>query len=232
MLNRLAEVQALDLELDSLEQERGQVPTELLETQEHRRNLDRTIEVRTQELGDLRRAVNANELELKTLEERRRSAAANAVRATSPKEVSQFQNQELQFGTRVQELEEDTLPLMESHDQLAEVVAALEAEMAALLPDLEALNLAEQERVAGVDQRMNEIRTQRDSLASSIDAPLLKQYDQVRRSRRGIGLAEVVDNSTCTGCNVRLPIHVVQKARKGVGVTRCPSCGRILMYKG
>ncbi|MFA5593735.1 MAG: C4-type zinc ribbon domain-containing protein [Trueperaceae bacterium] len=232
MLNRLAEVQALDLELDSLEQERGQVPTELLEAQEHRRNLDRTIEVRTQELGDLRRAVNANELELKTLEERRRSAAANAVRATSPKEVSQFQNQELQFGTRVQELEEDTLPLMESHDQLAEVVAALEAEMAALLPDLEALNLAEQERVAGVDQRMNEIRTQRDSLASSIDAPLLKQYDQVRRSRRGIGLAEVVDNSTCTGCNVRLPIHVVQKARKGVGVTRCPSCGRILMYKG
>lgn len=232
MLNRLAEVQTLDLELDSLVQERGQVPTELLEAMEHRRSLERTIEIRTQELGDLRRAVNANELELKTLEERRRSAAANAVRASSPKEVSQFQNQELQFGTRVQELEEDTLPLMESHDQLAEVVAALEAELAELLPQLEALDQAEQERVAGVDQRMNEIRNKRDDLASSIDAALLKQYDQVRKSRRGVGLAEVIDNATCSGCNVRLPIHVVQKARKGAGVTRCPSCGRILMYKG
>lgn len=232
MLNRLAEVQTLDLELDSLVQERGQVPTELLEAMEHRRSLERTIEIRTQELGDLRRAVNANELELKTLEERRRSAAANAVRASSPKEVSQFQNQELQFGTRVQELEEDTLPLMESHDQLAEVVAALEAELAELLPQLEALDQAEQERVAGVDQRMSEIRNKRDDLASSIDAALLKQYDQVRKSRRGVGLAEVIDNATCSGCNVRLPIHVVQKARKGAGVTRCPSCGRILMYKG
>src|SRR5690606_37128347 len=145
MLNRLAEVQTLDLELDSLLQERGQVPTELLEAMEHRRSLERTIEIRTQELGDLRRSVNANELELKSLEERRRSAAANAVRASSPKEVSQFQNQELQFGTRVQELEEDTLPLMESQDRLAEVVAALESELAELLPVLEGLDLAEQE---------------------------------------------------------------------------------------
>ncbi len=231
MLNRLAEVQTLDLELDSLLQERGQVPTELLEAIEHRRGLERTIEVRTQELGELRRAVNANELELKSMEERRRTAAANAVRASSPKEVSQFQNQELQFGTRVQELEEDTLPLMESHDQLAEVVAALDAELAELLPQLAALDQAEQERVAAVDGKMQEIRSQRDTLAASIDAPLLKQYDQVRKSRRGIGLAEVVDNATCSGCSVRLPIHVVQKARKGAGVTRCPSCGRILMYK-
>ncbi|MFA5552190.1 MAG: C4-type zinc ribbon domain-containing protein [Trueperaceae bacterium] len=231
MLNRLAEVQTLDLELDALAQERGQVPTELLEAMEYRRGLERSIEVRSQELDELRRAVNANELELKSMEERRRSAAANAVRASSPKEASQFQNQELQFGTRVQELEEDTLPLMESFDQLSETVGGLKAELSELLPQLDALDQAEQERVAGVDQKMDEVRGRRDGLASSIDAALLKQYDQVRKSRRGVGLAEVVDNATCSGCSVRLPIHVVQKARKGAGVTRCPSCGRILMYQ-
>ncbi len=229
MLNRLAEVQALDLGLDSLQEERGQVPAELIEAMEHRSGLERTLEVRRQELDELRRAVNANELELKSMEERRRSAADNAVRAATAKEASQFQNQELQFATRVQELEEDTLPLMESHDQLAEVVNALEAELSELLPRLEELNRAEEERVAGVDQKMTDIRVQREALAADIDAALLKQYDQVRRSRRGVGLAEVVDNATCSGCNVRLPIHVVQKVRKGAAITRCPSCGRILM---
>ena len=94
---------------------------------------------------------------------------------------------------------------------------------------LEELNRAEEERVAGVDQKMTDIRVQREALAADIDAALLKQYDQVRRSRRGVGLAEVVDNATCSGCNVRLPIHVVQKVRKGAAITRCPSCGRILM---
>lgn len=231
MLNRLAEVQTLDLELDSLQEERGQVPSELLEAKQQRSSLERTIEVRSQELDGLRRAVNANELELKSMEERRRNAAANAVRASSPKEVSQFQNQELQFGTRVQELEEDTLPLMENFDQVEGVVNALKAELNELLPQLESLEQAERERVEAVDKKMEDVRSQREALAQDIDDSLLKQYDQVRKSRRGVGLAEVVDNASCSGCNVRLPIHVVQKARKGAGVTRCPSCGRILMYK-
>lgn len=231
MLNRLAEVQTLDLELDGLEQERGQVPQELLEAEEKRRGLEQTIELRSQERDELRRAVNANELELKSMEERRRNAAAAAVRASSAKEASQYQNQELQFGTRVQELEEDTLPLMESFDRLDQEVQALEQELAELLPQLEALKQAEEERVAAVDRKVAEVKRARDELAASIDAPLLKQYDLVRRSRRGVGLAEVVANATCSGCNVRLPLHVVQKARKGQGTTRCPSCGRILWYK-
>lgn len=229
MLKRLNEVQALDLQLDALEGERGQVPQELTDLVARVADLESRLERKAEEVADLRRRVNASELELKTLSERRKGAADSAMRAASAKEAAQFQNQELQFATRVQELEEDTLPLMESHDQLAEVVNALEAELSELLPRLEELNRAEEERVAGVDQKMTDIRVQREALAADIDAALLKQYDQVRRSRRGVGLAEVVDNATCSGCNVRLPIHVVQKVRKGAAITRCPSCGRILM---
>ncbi len=233
MLNRLAEVQALDLELDSLLQERGQVPTDLLEATEQRRELERAIEIRSKELDDLRRSINTNELELKSMEDRRREAAASAVRASTSKEASQFQSQELMFGSRAQELEEDTLPLMESFDRLTEVAEGLKAQLAELVPHLEALDQAEQERVAGVDLRMEKIKKNRDALASAIDAPLLKQYDQVRKARRGVGLAEVVANATCGGCNVKLPIHIVQKVRRGgTPVTRCPSCGRILMHKG
>lgn len=231
MLNLLAEVQALDLEVDGLLQERGEVPADLTQAEEHRRALEVSIGHTSTERDDLRRAVNSNELELKSMEERRRAASANAVRASTSKEASQFQNQELQFGTRVQELEEDTLPLMESFDLLSAKLTELKAEQAELLPQLEQLAEAERQRVAAVDRRIEELKAKRDAIAAGIDATLLKQYDQVRRARRGVGLAEVVDNATCSGCNVRLPIHVVQKVRRGQGVTRCPSCGRILMVK-
>lgn len=232
MLNRLAEVQALDLELDALLQERSQVPTDLIQATEQRKELERALDVRTKELNELRRSINANELELSTMEERRREAAASAVRASTSKEASQFQAQELMFGSRAQELEEDTLPLMENSDRLTEIVQGLEAQLAELIPHLESLDQAEQQRVADVDKRMEEIKVNRDALAAGIDASLLKQYDQVRKARRGTGLAEVVANATCGGCNVRLPIHVVQKVRSAASVTRCPSCGRILMHKG
>lgn len=231
MLKRLAEVQSMDLEIDSLQEERGKVPPELTEAEEHKSTLDDALHVKTEAREDLRRRVNTNDLELKSIEELRRNASANAVRASTTKEATQFQNQELQFATRIQELEEDTLPLMENFDVVAAEVEALETELAELLPRIEELAEVERQRVEAVDAKAAELTAQREAVATTIDAQLLKVYDQVRRARRGIGLAEVVNNATCSGCNVRLPIHVVQKVRKGGEVTRCPSCGRILMIR-
>jgi predicted nucleic acid-binding Zn-ribbon protein len=231
MLRELTEVQAFDLQLDALAHERGSTPQELIDLQTQRDQLQARLQRKRQEVDDLRRRVNANELELKAMGERKRSAADSAMRAGSPKEASQFQNQELQFATRVQELEEDTLPLMESHETATNEFDALKAELDELAPRLHDQQLAEEARVADVDARSQTTRQSRDALAVGIDAALLKQYEQIRSARRGIGVVEVVGGGSCGGCNVKLPIHVQQKARKGVGVTRCPSCGRILWYR-
>lgn len=231
MLNRLAKVQTFDLKLDALREDRGQVPHELVATDAKKHQLEDLKALRERDRDELRRSVNANELELKTLQERRRTAADSAVRASTSKEASQFQNQELQFATRVSELEEDTMPLLETQEALDQELAGLTAELEALVPELEALRKAEDDRVAAVDAQSVSIKAEREALAGEITAPLLRQYEQVRKARRGVGLAEVIDNSTCGGCNVRLPIFVVQKVRRGEGVTRCPSCGRILYHK-
>ncbi len=228
MLKRLSDVQALDLQIDALEGERGQVPPELTDLVARVADLESRLERKAQEVADLRRRVNASELELKTLSERRKGAADSAMRAGSAKEAAQFQNQELQFATRVQELEEDTLPLLEQLERLTAEHDALKAELDELQPTLAEMRASEEERVARVDQRIADTRSARDELAAGVDRPLLKQYEQVRSARRGLALVEIVNNQSCGGCSVRLPIHVVQKVRRGEGVTRCPSCGRIL----
>ena len=231
MLEKLSEVQGYDLQLDALQEERAQTPPELLETREKRRDLVRRLERKQQERDELRKRVAATELELKTLQGRRKDASESALRASSAKEASQYQNQELQFATRVQELEEDALPLMESLETLEQEVDGLQAELDELQPTLDAMVAEEDARVASVDARTDEIKKQREVLAGTLDRGLLKQYEQVRRARRGLGLVEIVDNQRCGGCSVRLPIHVIQKARRNRGVVRCPSCGRILWPK-
>ncbi|MEJ2666046.1 MAG: C4-type zinc ribbon domain-containing protein [Deinococcales bacterium] len=228
MLEKLSEVQGFDLQLDALHEERAQTPPELHETREKRRDLARRLERKKQERDELRRRVANTELELKTLQQRRKEASESSLRASSAKEASQYQNQELQFATRVQELEEDALPLMESLESLEQEVDGLQAELDELQPALDALIADEDARVAAVDARTSEVRQRRDALAHTLDGALLKQYEQVRRARRGLGLVEIVDNQRCGGCSVRLPIHVIQKARRGKSVVRCPSCGRLL----
>ncbi|UCH26174.1 MAG: hypothetical protein JSV66_00575 [Trueperaceae bacterium] len=231
MLEYLTDVQAHDLELDNLHEEKGQTPPELITLQGQKDALERKLHTTQQEHEKLRLQVRQNELELEGLEARRKAAVTSALRAGSSKEATQYQNQELQFATRVQELEEDTLPLMEKLEQLADEIADLQNELSELTPKLGELSDRENARLADLEERIRTVTSQRNAIAATIEKPLLKQYEQVRRARRGLGLVLVVKNQRCGGCNVKLPIHVVQKALKGKGITRCPSCGRILWAK-
>lgn len=231
MLEKLNEVQGVDLKLDALQEERGQTPEELTIEAERKSDLERRLERKTQDRDELRRRVAANELDLKTLGQRKRDASDFALRATTTKEASQYQNQELQFSTRVQELEEDTLPLMEGLESVQAEVTALQEELDTMTPAFEAMLEHERERLEEIDVREVRLGQERSGLAAGIDTALLRQYEHVRKARRGIGLVEIVGNERCGGCNVKLPIHVIQKAKAAKAVTRCPSCGRILWPK-
>ena len=228
MLDKLSDVQSRDLKLDSLHVELGQVPPDLISVQAHKAELEQNLLKKRREQDGLRKNVSRNELELTTLEQRRRSASEGSLRASSSKEASQYQNQELQFATRIQELEEDTLPLLELLEQVTAEVTALETELAELEPDLQLMTEQEAARIETIEERIASVRAERETLAKAIEGQLLRQYEQVRRARRGLGLVEIQAGQTCGGCNVKLPIHVVQKAKRGNSVTRCPSCGRIL----
>jgi predicted nucleic acid-binding Zn-ribbon protein len=228
MLDTLSEVQTLDLQRDALSFERQSVAPELTTARTDRDALERERDRVATEHENLRRSVAANELDLKALQERRKNASESALRAVSNKEMAQYQNQELQFANRAQELEEDTLPLMESLERSAAELAALEAQLAAQAPALQALEEREQERLTGIDAQLADLSDRRDRLGSQVDAAYFKIYEQVRRSRKGLALVGLEGGQRCGGCHMHLPIHVVQKVRKGNGMTRCPSCGRLL----
>lgn len=231
MLEKLSQVQLFDLDLDALEDKKGLVPPELTDTQTRKRDLEAELAAVRAAHDELRRQVSGNELELQSLAERRKSAASAATAAQSGKEASQYQNQELQFATRLEELEADTLPLIEQMEGLEARIRGLEEELAAVEPELARMLEEEAKRLGALDEESAVIAGNRDALAREIDAGLLKQYEQVRRSRRGLGLVPIIDNKRCGGCNMQLPIHVLQKAGRSKAVTRCPSCGRILWPK-
>ncbi len=231
MLDKLSQVQLRDLDLDTLQEEKGRTPEDLITTRQRQEELETRLAQTETRFNEVRGEVRRNELEIKTLNERRESAANAAIAAGPSREAAQYQNQELQFATRVQELEDDTLPLMERMEVLEGEVAELQEALAEVGPQLGELAQAEEVRVAQVEEKISTLMNERNAVAEGIDASLLKQYEQVRRSKRGVGVVPIVDNERCGGCSMRLPIHVIQKAKTGKRITRCPSCGRILWAK-
>ena len=231
MLDKLSQVQLRDLDLDTLQEEKGRTPEDLIATSERQKALEMRLAQTEAQYDEVRREVNRNELEIKALNERRESAANAAIAAGPSREAAQYQNQELQFATRVQELEDDTLPLMERMEVLEHEVKELQAALTEIGPQLSELAQAEEVRVAQVEEKISTLTDERNQVAHGLDASLLKQYEQVRRSKRGVGVVPIMDNQRCGGCSMRLPIHVIQKAKMGKKITRCPSCGRILWAK-
>lgn len=227
MLKKLFSVQQKDLEIDGISSELKLTPKELTETQEQFLDLVDRLESNQDRFSELRKESKAIELEIADLESRRKSSSDSSLSALTIKEASQFQNQTLQFATRIQELEEDVFPILEKMETLQEKIDSLQEEHDQLKPVLEDLQKTEELRIEEINNRVEVLLKTRKVLAEEITPSLLKQYEQVRRARRGVGMASI-NGKSCGGCNVQLPIFIIQQARKAQGVTRCPSCGRIL----
>jgi uncharacterized protein len=230
MLEKLTEVQTHDLSVDTLEVEKLKTPHALIDLKAEVEALERKLVDRQGKHHEVAKQVKSNELEMGSLTERRKSAQVSALQAHSTKEASQYQNQELQFATRLEELEADTLPIMERMEQLGQEVAGLEAHLGELNPKLSEMIAQEEARILDIGNKVAAIKNERDAIASSIEGNLLKRYEQVRKAKKGTAIA-VVSDARCGGCNVKLPINTIQKLKKAQEVITCPSCGRILWAK-
>lgn len=228
MLNKLSIIQNSDLAIDDLLKEKNKTPTELIEARANQEELENKLVEVKDNFDKLNEQINANQLEIGSLEQRFKEAEEAAHSSSTAKEVSQYQNQAHQFRTRIDELEEDTFPLMENQEVLEIEIKELKSQLDSLVPKVKELETLEEARIATLNEKVKVLSAERDALTKDINKNLLRQYDQIRRAKRGTGLVKVVDGQRCGGCSMRLPIHVVQKVIKNLGITRCPSCGRIL----
>jgi len=100
--------------------------------------------------------------------------------------------------------------------QLAETSSAWKRRRAELEKELKSSN-AESSLVA----------SQRDEMAAILDPASVQQYENLRRTKGGLGVA-MVERGLCQACRMSLPTQQRQKVRSAHLTVLCSSCGRIL----
>ena len=71
------------------------------------------------------------------------------------------------------------------------------------------------------------VASQRDEMAAILDPASVQQYENLRRTKGGLGVA-MVERGLCQACRMSLPTQQRQKVRSAHLTVLCSSCGRIL----
>jgi len=224
-------LQEHDQELDRIKEEQAQLPPELVEAREKWASLSDKLAHLREQYVTLQREYQQNDLEIKDLAAKRKQAEDEQLLSTSVREQTQFENRIQQLSTRIDELTELTMPILEEMERLGEQIKEIEAQVAELKPELDSLEAANAERVAALEEDYQAKLAKRQEMSGSIPASLLREYETIRRARKGIGVARVKVQGgvyLCEACSVQLPTHVAQRVYQSGQVVRCPGCGRLL----
>lgn len=227
-LEKLVELQAVDLELARLNARLAAIPKTIA-------RIDAKLASARQRVEDARATIKAGEnakrqyeQEIQSLNERILKFRGQSSSIKNNEQYKALLSEIAHAEGEIAGFEEKILELMLNADalrsQLAEAEAALKAESAEVEKQK-----AEAEK-AGEADRTEAAKTKARSLAlrKGVDDTLLATYDRILKSR-GYAVAEVLDHR-CAACQVMLRPQVLSNVRAALEVVHCDSCGRMLYY--
>lgn len=168
-----------------------------------------------------------NEVETQKIKIEQTEASLYGGSVKNPKELQDLQREVSSLKKHLTTLEERQLELMLNVETAAE-------ELQAAKTDFESI----QSRFGGEHQRLIEERSsfmkqlerfaeEREAALAPIASDLLHTYEDLRRQKRGLAVAEVEDGA-CAACGTTINASIQQNARSQKSLVHCPSCGRIL----
>ncbi len=152
---------------------------------------------------------------------------------TSPKDLENLQREIASLAKRQGDLEDIVLEVMERREATQERVAELTERVGAVQGKIDDATARRDAAFEEIDGEAATVTKEREVIAGSVPADLLKLYDKLREQQGGIGAAKLYQR-TCQGCRQELSITDINEIRKAAPdtVIRCENCRRILVRTG
>ena len=145
----------------------------------------------------------------------------------TPKELGALQAEIAHLNAAKRTQEDQILAAMMASETASQHMAALQEQLRALETQQTADRKVDAESLASQQAHLEEVRSRRTAQASSISTQTLAKYEQLRRTKAGVAIAQVRQN-VCMGCHVNLAPANLQRARNSAELVPCDNCGRIL----
>jgi predicted nucleic acid-binding Zn-ribbon protein len=232
-INRLLELQQLDLSIDRL-----RTRLEALDVGDEVREARSRLGQAEARLGELRLALDAVAGEQRRLEgdvdslERRIAAERTRLydgSVANPKELQSIEAEVEGLAARKARVEDLVLEQMERREGLEARLGPLEVESEEARKQLEAVEEGSARELVEVEKALGEATARREGWVGEFDPDLLELYEDLRRQKKGVA-AVALEDGICRGCQQKLSPMYLDGLKRDEGIRRCEYCRRILVY--
>jgi uncharacterized protein len=164
-------------------------------------------------------------IERKTAAERKRLYDGSVANV---KELQSIEHEVTALAQRKTRMEDAVLELMERREELERPLASREADVETARERLAELEGSAARELVQLQGSLAERQGERDTLARSFDPELLELYEDLRRQKKGVGAAALIDG-VCQGCHQKLSAVYLAGLKRQTGIRRCEYCRRILI---
>lgn len=147
----------------------------------------------------------------------------------NPRDLQALQEEIAALKRRIRQLEDQELEVMEQLEPLDAELAAAKRSRSDLDSRGAALRASIVEDELAIEAELERVRSERATLAGTVEPELLAEYETLRPQSGGIAIARLVGGS-CGGCHLGLSAVEVDRIKKlpPEAPARCEECGRLL----
>ncbi len=222
-------MQELDNRISELQHEIAALPKNIS-------HIEKALESHNRRLEADRAAVAANQRERKQIEgeiqvqeQKISKLKGQMLEAKTNEQYTAFKHEIEYCENAIRMYEDRILERMGESERLEQNVKAAEGALARERHQVEAEKKVAQERTAQSRQRLDEAKKRRAELVSAVAPAVYRDYERIKKTRKGVGVAEVTDGS-CSACHMTARLQFMRDLRRGDEIMHCESCGRILFY--
>lgn len=228
-IEQVTRLQSLDLKIAEIEREIAALP-------KHVAQIEKALDNHNRRLEADRGALAANQKDRRRLEddikghEQKISKLRDQMAGAKTNEQYRAFSNEIDYAAReIRKCEDRILDLESEAEPLGAAVKKAEEALKEEKKQVEAEKKKAQDKTAADQKQLQQIASERASLAAGLGKTIYATYERIRKKSRGIAIAEVLEGR-CGACMIALRPQFFQDLRKGDNVMTCESCGRILYY--
>ena len=228
-VTQLVELQAVDTQLQDLNELLGDLPKKVNKLRLEEESLIKAVDEGNNRLKEIELSLNKAEHHMAEIKQKIDKLKDQLSLVTSNKQYDAL-TQEIDYLKQVMnEAELEDLELEEEKEILQNDLQGKEENLESLSEDLRIRRGRLENLISESADKKSELEKEREEKSIHIDPSVLSRYVRVSDARDGLAVV-TIDGNSCSGCGFVVPPQTVSVIRKKTLLYNCDVCSRFLYF--